>query len=209
MMKQILLFIFIVFILAGLTSCIKNREKEDGGDVEVKTTFETEEEEDWRIAEKNVSDFLDSLRLSKNGGEDNLDLEIDAFPHQVGNLFWSEISIVTMKQSVAEKYCQKLGGKLPGIGDLRSLIKNCPTTEKGGKCGVTNDCTGWIKCRSAACGGCRVLTDGSYSVFGDRGWLWSSSGSSESDNLGWLISFEDGFIYATKPFYHRYVRCAK
>jgi len=59
----------------------------------------------------------------------------------------------------ANAYCTNIGKRLPTIDELRALIVDCPETETGGACTVTDDCHS-IDCVSAEC--CNPSEDYSY-----------------------------------------------
>jgi hypothetical protein len=112
---------------------------------------------------------------------------------KIGNLEWSDRSPEEMTWNLAKQYCKNLkeGGftdwRLPNIDELRTLIKNCPKTEPGGECKVSenNRCLE-EKCgtshfhSSCSCDG-KSNNDGYYSKLGDdnKFWLWSSSTASK------------------------------
>lgn len=88
------------------------------------------------------------------------------------------------KLNDAESYCSELkedgfyDWRLPTIDELRTLIQNCPATETGGKCKVSekNDCLDYSSCYSPADCTCQFDSTGKYSRLGDANiWLWSSS----------------------------------
>lgn len=66
--------------------------------------------------------------------------ESNKFCHSHDYLSWSDKAIEKMNWDDAIKYCEDLGGRLPTIDELRTLIQNCPATETGGECGVTEGC---------------------------------------------------------------------
>jgi hypothetical protein len=73
------------------------------------------------------------------------------YPTAVNWMGWQE----------AVNYCANLpleggGWHLPTIGELRTLIRNCPATEPMGTCGVTDACLELFQCwgDSDACNGC-------------------------------------------------------
>jgi hypothetical protein len=75
----------------------------------------------------------------------------------------------------AEKYCDEIGGRLPTIDELRSLIRNCPDTEPGGKCKLSEKCFDASTCQEG-CEGCKSNgIDGYFSIFDDSRTLWSST----------------------------------
>ncbi len=105
-----------------------------------------------------------------------------------------------MGWSDAKAYCKNLvedgssDWRLPTISELRTLIKNCPATETGGECGVTDDCLSWEACRNNACRGCKYFEEGRYSKLGDTGDFWSSSEQSDSTGYAWSVNFNSGGV---------------
>ena len=74
------------------------------------------------------------------------------YPTAVNWMAWQE----------AMDYCSNLtldggGWHLPTISELRSLIRDCPETETGGACGVTDSCLEMYECwgDSDVCNGCK------------------------------------------------------
>ncbi|MGI6394659.1 MAG: DUF1566 domain-containing protein [bacterium] len=129
-------------------------------------------------------------------------------------LNWSEEAPNTMNWSDA-KYCSNLreGGysdwRLPTISELRTLIQNCPGTETGGECGVTDSCLSGGDCWNDACGGCKYFEDGRYSKLGDTGWFWSASEQSDSTNGAWYVSFNYGKVNDSYKNGKQHVRCVR
>ena len=56
-------------------------------------------------------------------------------------LKWSDLYIKKMTIPQAQSYCQSIGGRVPTISEGRTLIKNCPATETGGTCPLTDTCS--------------------------------------------------------------------
>ena len=122
--------------------------------------------------------------------------------HQVSyKLQWSNKASDSMPWNDAINYCKNLneGGhsdwRLPNIDELRTLIKNCPKTESGGECKVSEQgkCLS-LKCwqPSSSCS-CALKEDNSgyYSKLGDDDnvGLLSSSVVSDDSNRVWYIGF--------------------
>lgn len=126
----------------------------------------------------------------------------DKFCHSHDGLNWSDASSDDMNWADAITYCVDLGGRLPTISELRTLIQNCPATETGGECGVMDSCLSYEDCFDS-CGGCGYDDSGKYSVFGDNHELQSSSERSDYVDSAWYVGFEYGNVgTSTKDSYH-------
>jgi len=123
-------------------------------------------------------------------------------------LNWSDASSDYMTWDEAITYCENLGGRLPTISELRTLIQNCPATQTGGSCGVTESCLS-ISCWSDACSGCSGASDGRYSQLGDTGWFWSSSEQSGNADYAWIVNFKNGNVYSNSKYGSDDVRCVR
>ena len=120
------------------------------------------------------------------------------------SLQWSKRSPNEMDWNAAKKYCVNLteGGftdwRLPNIDELRTTIKNCPKTETGGECKISEK-NGRLSSEdwTSSCL-CEFLQDngGYYSKFGDddRVLLWSSSAVSDEPDRAWAIAFVSGLV---------------
>lgn len=98
----------------------------------------------------------------------------DPFCHSFAGKHWSdEKTDVTFAEATA--YCQDLGGHLPSISDLRELFVDCPVTEPGGACGVTETCASEA-CVTEGCVGCG---DGGLNVFKNENPFWSSTANTD------------------------------
>ena len=142
-----------------------------------------------------------------------------------GNM-WSAISEKRMNPAGAEDYClylTELGyndWRLPTIDELRTLIRECPKTEKGGSCGFTDECLlkiieedYYFTCDEESDCVCeqRYYYENSYSKLDDWGALWSSI-PTKYYNTAWYVNFSDGGIYqANDPYYEETynVRCIR
>ena len=134
-----------------------------------------------------------------------------SFPYTYGSLCWSEPTSTPMTWSNVGTHCSSIGGRLPTISELRKLIKNCPATQTGGSCGVTDTCLAGT-CFSSACEQCTDADDGRYSVFGDKQWLWSSQDNSLYTANAWYVNFKSGRVYNGDKNYtpaNYDVRCVK
>ena len=132
-----------------------------------------------------------------------------------GKTWTEETSSMTWEK--AKDYCSNLTAcgysdwHLPTISELRSLIQNCPATQTGGECGVTNNCLSFSDCDnfSAACQGCDNDSSGKYSKLGDSSWLWSSSTLSDGTDSAWLVLFYDASVQFDYKSNNDYVRCVR
>ncbi|HPS29423.1 MAG TPA: DUF1566 domain-containing protein [bacterium] len=133
---------------------------------------------------------------------------------------WSKKAL-SMSWYEAKVYCADLneGGhsdwRLPTISELRTLINDCPATETGGECKVTDSCLSYDNCCNGVCSGCFNSSDGRYSKLGDADLLWSSSVTSDVDDVAWCVHFGSGLVsYSFKSggFDNHYgfnVRCVR
>jgi len=112
-----------------------------------------------------------------------------------------------MNWNDAKAYCSNLslGGysdwRLPSIMELRSLIRGCSKTEKGGSCNIGSGCRKW-SCRAESCNGCsRKGGPGESGHYWpkelpdvDKWCFWSSSPVGDSDSLAWGVFFGSGYV---------------
>ena len=127
---------------------------------------------------------------------------------------WSSKSKKMMNWYDAVDYCKNLNEdghndwRLPNIDELRTLIKNCPKTETGGQCKISEK----NGCLSNSCwqprGSCYCEDGADYSKLGDTGWLWSSSTVSDKDTV-WYVTFRLGLIDGGYKSSSTYVRCIR
>lgn len=125
---------------------------------------------------------------------------------------WSPVSKENLNWESAKEYClnlstEGLSWKLPSISELRTLVRNCPNSETGGACGITDSCAGSSECLGVdVCEGCSE-TEGEKSKTGDMGWFWSSSEDADITAYGWLIDFSYANIsYSAKTMKYQ-IRC--
>lgn len=135
-----------------------------------------------------IAVFILSVVMISCSGDDT-----GNFPNEHDDLNWSDKAQDTMNWDDAVEYCEKLGGRLPTISELRTLIQNCPATETGGECEVTDSCLSW-DCLTDPCDGCEDDGSGKYSVFGDTVVLWSSSKPSDYTDGAWAVAFSNGKV---------------
>lgn len=119
----------------------------------------------------------------------------------------------------ASDYCDNLtfydhdDWHLPTISELRSLIRGCSNTQKGGSCGVTDSCLS-DTCWSNHCDGCSNgggPAEGCYWPYEMQGtcdFYWSSSYTNSNENA-WGVYFGTGHVDYVGKFNKRYVRCMR
>lgn len=140
------------------------------------------------------------------------------------HLQWSKRSAKAMDWNDAVNYCETLNEgnhndwKLPKIGELRTLIKNCPKTELNGVCKIGKKNCLSLDCFEKLSGYCsceyKDKNSGYYSKLKDGSdiWLWSSSSLSESQysKYRWYVNFDDGGVGEYKADADNlYVRCVR
>ena len=127
----------------------------------------------------------------------------------------------TMKWDAAKSHCASLslggsgGWRLPTINELRSLVRGCPATQKGGSCGVTDSCLN-SSCWEDPCKGCSAKggpgPGGAYwppELSGEVSWYWSSSAVADSGRFAWRVSFYFGSVYGSYVDVDRVARCVR
>lgn len=132
---------------------------------------------------------------------------------------WSSRSSSSMTISKATEYCSDLsaGGyndwSMPTISELRTLIENCPATETGGSCGITDSCR-TSNCEDSTCSGC--FSESNHSKLRDNGLLLSQTNVNNSFSLfsyfgvdfstGSIEKMEAGGVFASESAPIRCVR---
>jgi len=121
-------------------------------------------------------------------------------------LMWeTRPSFNEMDGKSAYTHCKDLflGGfsdwRLPSISELRSLIRGCPATQKGGSCKVKEGCMPPIDCASKSCDGCLPKRgpgrNGTYlpkQIFAPFNDCWSASSGPPMTH--WVVNFNTGGI---------------
>jgi len=137
----------------------------------------------------------------------------------IDGLMWSAISenFHTWEESVS--YCENLTDlgyydwRLPTVNELRTLIQNCPETETGGSCTMTDECVEENgigsdykpRCQNDDCR-CKSMIESDYCKLGDIGKYWSST---EDTHYAVYVYFNNAYIGAERKTYHEYVRCVR
>ncbi len=140
--------------------------------------------------------------------------DLNKFCHEHNGLNWSDKKVpdnhggYTWQE--AKDYCASIGGRLPTISELRTLIQNCNGTVTGGACAVTDSCLSRLYCWNEY--GCLKCFGDSvqHSVFDDTGTSWSSSVQSDMTDSVWVVDFDYNGIEAIwKHSSLGYVRCVR
>jgi len=128
------------------------------------------------------------------GGEDSINPE-GSFPHTNNGLYWSD-KVTDKSYDEAVSYCKSIGGRLPSIGELRTLVINCPNMETDGECGINNSCLSYSDCPEYSCKGCSIdYNSGKYSALGFAGKFWSSSKATDYvAESAWTVDFDTAYF---------------
>ena len=165
--------------------------------------------------------YREAERLSTSGAE-------------IDSSMWSARSEKWMTFKEAGDYCYYLDEldyrdwRLPTVDELRTLIKDCPKTETGGSCGLTDECIAKeesvYNCFEPQNCYCEdryyYQGDSNYSKLGDWDALWSSfQNECRNGEDAWYVDFSDGGIHQTtisnivtcEHYYPplKYVRCVR
>ena len=112
-------------------------------------------------------------------------------------LMWSEKAYYYMSWKTAVDYCDELNKsgysdwRMPNIDELRTLIKNCPESEPGGECPISESDGVLSQLYVTSCMGCGY---GSFDKLNDADILWSASTVEEDQNYAWFVSFSGAEI---------------
>ena len=152
---------------------------------------------------------------AQNGSNENIEVEV---VDETENFVFSARSLDKMTWEEAQNYCKNLDfhgdtWHLPDIDELRQIVRNCPATEAGGSCRVSEE----GNCLSGNCSApkesctCerKAKNRGHYSMFGDADYigLWSSSTLSNDAGKAWGAVFYSGMIGSVGKNSKLYARC--
>lgn len=145
----------------------------------------------------------------------------DVWKDPSSGLTWQVSPGDWMNWSSAKSHCEGLslggqsGWRLPTITELRSLIRGCPATQKGGTCGVTDSCLN-MSCWKDVCSGCSSKggpgPGGAYwppELSGMVSWYWSSSAVADDGSQVWGVGFRYGIVTDYIIDYNYSVRCVR
>lgn len=139
----------------------------------------------------------------------------------LSGLTWQKDADCCYDWEDAKDYCEslELGGyndwRLPGLSELRSLIRGCDATATGGDCNLAEGCMDW-DCRNDPCKGCDYYggpgSDGHYlpgRLMDDSTWCWSSSEVTDRVNYAWYVDFNGAVIQTRDIWTIADVRCVR
>ena len=127
-------------------------------------------------------------------------------------LVWAEEPVFDLMQFGGRLHCDNLtedgmtDWRLPTISELRTLIQNCPSTETGGSCNVTDDCTD-ESCASQ----CHACNEDDHSKLGDTGLFWASQISSQGPTgiFRWTVNFTSAGLHSRHQNHTANTRCVR
>ena len=128
------------------------------------------------------------------------------FCHYKSSTRWSDLTEEEMAWDEAKRYCIQLGGRLPTISELRTLVILCEEIQTDGECTVTDECLS-TSCWSDKCYCYTDFNDCSF--FNDEKELWSISKVENKDDKAWALDFDCGYIDYYSKDYTCSVRCIK
>ena len=128
---------------------------------------------------------------------------------------WNEVD----ERCDALSLCSYDDWRVPNIGELRTLIRDCPTAESGSDtCHVgDNDCLASTCVGEGLCEHCPSFegpaAEGCYwpeQIQGPCYWYWSSSLVEDEVSVAWCLGFDSGYVGSNHTFYSDApVRCVR
>ena len=216
------MFVTVVFFTAALFAEAEQAEEKPAEEVKTEESVETDSE---LKSEKVKSEEAAEIKPEKekpeeadeaqNGSNGNIEVEV---VDETENFVFLARSLNKMTWKEAQDYCKNLdyGGdswRLPNIDELRQLVRNCPATEPGGSCRVSDEGNCLAGNCSSPKNSCtcerKPKNRGYYSMFGDADYigLWSSSSLSDDDKKAWGAVFYSGMIGSVSKNSKLYARC--
>jgi len=136
-----------------------------------------------------------------------LDCDADVCTDPVTGLSWQRVpSATTFSWQNAINYCsiETTGGfsdwRQPTVGELRTMINGCLSTQSAGACRVRDGCLD-SNCHDAGCDGCAPTSGPASGCYrtgdftGPCGEVWSASEVADQVIEGWLADFDTGQIF--------------
>lgn len=159
------------------------------------------EDYDTRIVKCATDETMEQSQLCLYGDWINEDECLcpsdNPFCRKHAGLSWSNVTPWKTYDGT-KQYCSELGGRIPSISELRTLIINCPATELGGECKIEPKCYSYDNCwDEETCGGCENDGDTKFSVF-EKETLDSSTPDWDDDDNNWSVDFYDASIFSGK-----------
>ena len=230
-------WVLLLVMVIGCAGCSCNDDDDDDNDNDDNNNDDNNDVTDDDVTDDDVTDddstdddASDDDSTADDDDDDDLPLNCDDVVCQDPNtgLVWQRQSVCCYDWDEARDYCQNLSldghtdWRLPAISELRGLVRGCPGSETGGACGVTDQCLERMSCWNDACCECPIdggPAGGCYrpqELTGDCDWLWSSSPTTDVDNLAFGIYFFSGCVSGNvmRDDYYSYgiegsVRCVR
>ena len=133
-------------------------------------------------------------------------------PRAGGAIEWSSNYLQNKTHRDAVQYCMNLseGGhqdwRLPTIDEWRATFQNCPTTQPGGKCQVS-ETLGRLD-SSAFSRDCKAGCRKGFSTIIGKGWFWSSSGRLGTNHY-WVVAFKNARVSSMSDTSRGSVYCVR
>ena len=218
-MRKILFFMFVTaaFFTAALFADAEQTSEKPAEGVKTEESAEPQGEPQAEAASEKENELEIEEAAAAIQGDSAAEGGIEIVESE-GNFIFSARSLNKMTWNEAQNYCKKLEfwgetWRLPNIDEIRELMRNCPATEPGGSCRVSDE----GNCLAGNCSSpknsctCERMPKnrGHYSMFGDADYigLWSGSTLSDDDKKAWGAVFYSGMIGSVSKESKLYVRC--
>ncbi len=174
--------------------------------------YETHYKDSYRPEEYTDIDYTDTEDTETEDADSNEDHEIT---YEWSYLILDDLGYVGVTWQTANEYCYNLvynghdDWRLPTLSELRQLIINCPETETGGECPVSDVCYSAETCLTDSCKGClssENKMNGQYSSLGDWDRMWTATFDIFSV---YVIDFQHAWIYDGVPGDSYNARCIR